>query len=318
MTVRFLAAKLLRLLFTLWLVVTFAFLVLGLTGDPVEALLGAEADPLIVERYRERYGLDRPLPERYVTYFADVVRGDLGLSLQERRPALEAVLERVPATLELGALAMLLSLAIGVPLGIAAALSRDTPVDRFAMGFAVLGFSLPNFFLGILLILLFSLSLKVLPSAGQGTWQHLVMPVVTLGTSQAGAVARFVRSSMLDVLARAYVRTAAAKGLAERRRILWHALPNAAIPLVTVIGFRLGDMVAGAVVTETVFGWPGVGRLLVTSVGSRDLAVVQAILLLTATTMVAANLCVDLLYRWIDPRLRRPAASAADAGGAAA
>jgi peptide/nickel transport system permease protein len=172
------------------------------------------------------------------------------------------------------------------------------------MSFAVFGFSIPNFFLGILLILMFSLWLRILPSSGTGSILHLIMPVITLGTSSAGSIARFARSSMLEVLNKSYMRTARAKGVPRGRRIRWHALPNAAIPIVTIIGFRLGDLVAGSIITETVFAWPGVGRLLVNSVSNRDLAVVQTILLIVGTTMTIANLLVDLIYSWVDPRIR--------------
>jgi peptide/nickel transport system permease protein len=179
------------------------------------------------------------------------------------------------------------------------------------MSFAVLGFSIPNFFLGILLILVFSLWLRALPSSGTGTFFHLIMPAITLGTSSAGSIARFARSSMLEVINRSYMRTATAKGVPRMRRFIWHALPNAAIPLVTILGFRLGDLVGGSIVTETVFAWPGVGRLLVNAVRTRDLAVVQAILLMVGATMTLANLVVDIVYGWIDPRIR----SSMDFGG---
>jgi len=222
----------------------------------------------------------------------------------DQQPVLTVIAEAVPATLQLGLTALVVSIAIGIPLGIIAALNRNKPVDRFVMTFAVFGFSIPNFFLGILLILLFSLWLRVLPSSGMGTAWHLVMPAITLGTAAAGSLARFTRSAMLEVLNKLYMRTAAAKGVPRRRRIAWHAMPNAAIPVVTVLGFRLGDLIAGSIITETVFAWPGVGRLLVTSVSGRDLAMVQGILLMTAFTMVIANLLVDLTYGWIDPRVR--------------
>jgi peptide/nickel transport system permease protein len=199
---------------------------------------------------------------------------------------------------------LVVSILFGVPLGIVAALNRNKAIDRFVMSFAVFGFSIPNFFLGILLILLFSLVLRILPSSGSGSIWHMVMPVITLGTSSAGSLARFARSSMLEVLNMSYMRTASAKGVPRLRRISRHALPNAAIPLVTVLGFRLGALVAGAIVTETVFAWPGVGRLLVSSVSSRDLAVVQAILLMVSFCMIIANMLVDLSYGWIDPRIR--------------
>jgi len=300
----FVLVKLGRALVTMWLVTTFAFLILRLSGDPIEILLGDDAEPAVIEHYRSLYGLDRPLYEQYLRYFGGIARGDFGFSLVDQRPVLTVISEAVPATLQLGVTALIVSIAIGIPLGIIAALNRNKPVDRFVMTFAVFGFSIPNFFLGILLILLFSLWLRALPSSGMGTVWHLIMPAITLGTSAAGSLARFTRSAMLDVLNRLYMRTAAAKGVPRGRRIRWHALPNAAIPVVTVLGFRLGDLVAGSIVTETVFAWPGVGRLLVTSVSGRDLAMVQGILLMTAFTMVVANLLVDLVYGWVDPRIR--------------
>jgi peptide/nickel transport system permease protein len=217
---------------------------------------------------------------------------------------LAIVAERVPWTLLLGLTAYAVAVALGVPLGILAALHRNSWADRLIMSFAVFGFALPNFFLGILMILLFSLSLQWLPSSGTGTVLHLVMPAATLGLATAGALARFTRSAMLEVLGKAYMPAAAAKGVPPRARILRHALPNAAIPVVTVMGLNLGALVGGAIVVETVFAWPGVGRLLVSAVSARDLAVVQALALLIAATMVLANLAVDLLYGVLDPRIR--------------
>ncbi len=313
MNVRFAAVKTARAVLTMWLVVTFAFFALRFSGDPVAILLGDEADQATIERYRALYGLDRPMIEQYLGYFAGILRGDLGFSLADERPVTTLIVEALPATLQLGLAALAISLLLGVPLGIIAALNRGKTVDHLVMSFAVFGFSIPNFFLGILLILLFSLQLRWLPSSGIGTIWHLVMPAITLGTAAAGSLARFTRSAMLDVLSRSYMRAAAAKGVPRLRRIAWHALPNAAIPLVTVLGFRLGDLIAGAIVTETVFAWPGVGRLLVSAVHGRDLALVQAVLLMTALTMVAANLFVDVLYGWIDPRIR----SAREEAGAA-
>jgi len=304
MNTRFLCIKLLRGILTVLIVLTFVFIVLRMSGDPVDALVGDEASPDVIAHYHALYGLDKPIWEQYLLYLRNVARGDLGFSYSDERDAIEVVFERVPKTLQLGIAAFLGSLLIGIPLGVAAALHRNTMLDRFTMGFAVLGFSLPNFFLGILLILAFAMHLRILPSSGSGTWQHMVMPVVTLATAGAGSIARFARSSMLEVLNKSYMRTAKAKGVPWLRRIDWHALPNAAIPIVTILGFRLGDLIAGSVVTESVFAWPGVGRLLVVSVSARDLAVVQTILITVATTMVVANLCVDLLYGWLDPRIR--------------
>lgn len=296
--------KVLRALLTMWLVVTFAFVVLRLSGDPIEQLIGDNPDPAVLDYYREKYGFDRPLYEQYAAYFVNVLNGNLGVSIKDEREAVTVVAEALPRTLQLGFIALGLSLLIGIPLGMFAALNRNRAIDRFAMSFAVFGFSMPNFFLAILLILLFSLNLRWLPSSGAGTIWHLIMPAITLGTAGAGSIARFTRSSMLEVLGRAYMRTASAKGVPRLRRLVWHALPNAAIPIVTILGFRLGDLVAGAIVTETVFAWPGVGRLLVSAVSSRDLAIVQAILLMVSATMVAANLLVDIIYGWIDPRMR--------------
>jgi len=308
MNFQFVAVKVFRALVTMWIVVTFAFLILKLSGDPIEIMLGDEADTDVIEYYRALYGLDQPLHEQYIKYFVGIASGDLGFSLIDEQDVVEMIMEAVPNTLLLGLTALGVSLIIGVPLGIIAALNRNKAIDRFTMTFAVFGFSIPNFFLGILLILMFSLWLRWLPSSGMGTFWHILMPAITLGASSAGSLARFARSSMLEVLNKSYMRTATAKGVPQRQRIQWHALPNAAIPLVTVLGFRLGDLVSGSIVTEAVFAWPGIGRLLVSAVAAKDLAVVQGILLMVALTMVIANLIVDLIYGWVDPRIRTSAA----------
>lgn len=304
MMLDFVTTKIMRALVTLWLVVTAVFLILKMSGDPIEIMLGDDADPDVVAHYRALYGLDQPLYVQYFRYFNGILQGDLGFSLIDQQEVVALVLGALPNTLLLGGTALLLSLLVGIPLGVVAALRRNSAIDRFTMSFAVLGFSLPNFFLGILLIMVFSLWLRWLPSSGIGTLAHLVMPALTLGLSGAGAIARFTRSSMLEVLSKAYMRSAKAKGVPQRLRIQRHAAPNAAIPLITILGFRLGDLVAGSIVTEVVFAWPGVGRLLVSAVSSKDLAVVQGILLMVTCTMVLANLLVDLSYGWIDPRIR--------------
>ena len=298
MSLRYIATKLLRAVFTLWLVVTFVFIVLRLTGDPTDQLLPDDVSPQIVDYYRAAWGLDRPLWEQYLRYVQAALQGDFGVSFRD------LIMQRVPKTLELGAATILAALLIGIPFGVLAAIWRDSWVDRIAMSISVLGFSMPNFFLGILLILLFALQLRLLPSSGYGTWQHMIMPVFTLATAFAGSLARFTRSAMLEVLSRDYMRTAEAEGASLSRRIWLHAFPNAAIPVVTVVGFYVGAIIGGAVVTENVFAWPGVGRLLTSAVGDRDLAVVQGIVVLVAMTMVTANLLVDLAYGWLDPRVR--------------
>ena len=302
--VRFWSVKAARTLLTLWFVVTFAFIVLRVSGDPVQSLLGPDATVAEIAQFREAWGLDRPLPEQYLRYVVQMASGEFGTSYRDGRSVTEIIAERVPWTVLLGLSAYAVAILVGVPAGIVAALRRGSALDRLVMGFAVFGFALPNFFLGILLILLFSLTLQWLPSSGTGSILHLLMPAATLGVYTAGTLARFTRSAMLEVLAKPYMRAAAAKGAPPLYRVLRHALPNAAIPIVTVIGLNLGALVGGAVVVETVFAWPGIGRLLVTAVTSRDLAVVQALVLLVAVTMVAANLAVDLLYGLLDPRIR--------------
>ncbi|MGL4965899.1 MAG: ABC transporter permease [Inquilinus sp.] len=302
--VRFWSVKAARTLLTLWFVVTFAFIVLRVSGDPVQSLLGPDATIEEIAQFREAWGLDRPLPEQYLRYVVQMASGEFGTSYRDGRPVTEIIAERVPWTVLLGLSAYAVAILAGVPAGIVAALRRGSALDRLVMSFAVFGFALPNFFLGILLILLFSLTLQWLPSSGTGSILHLLMPAATLGVYTAGTLARFTRSAMLEVLDKPYMRAAAAKGAPPLYRVLRHALPNAAIPIVTVIGLNLGALVGGAVVVETVFAWPGIGRLLVTAVTSRDLAVVQALVLLVAVTMVAANLAVDLLYGLLDPRIR--------------
>ena len=305
---RFWLIKILRTLLTLWLVVTFAFVVLRTSGDPVVALLGADAMPDEVEQFRRAWGLDQPLIVQYFNYIGQMATGQFGTSLRDHRPVIQIIAERLPATLQLGLVAFVLAALIGIPAGIIAALHRGGLIDRAIMALAVFGFALPNFFLGILLILLFSLTWQILPSSGTGTWKHLVMPAITLATFTAGSLARFTRSAMLEVLEKPYMRAAAAKGVPFWKRVLFHAFPNAAIPIVTVIGLNLGQLVAGAIVVETVFAWPGIGRLLVVAVSQRDLAVVQGLVLVIAVTMVLANLAVDLLYGVLDPRIREAAA----------
>ncbi|MDO6730936.1 ABC transporter permease [Marinovum sp. 2_MG-2023] len=301
---RLLLNRLFRGVLTIWGVLTFVFIMLRLSGDPLDALLGDEATPEMIAYYTRLYGFDQPIWQQYANYFTGLWQGNWGISYRDGRDAFAVVMERIPATLYLGLSAFVFSLILGVPLGILAARHRNSAIDRFAMGLAVLGFALPNFFLGILMLLLFTMTWQILPSSGAGSLAHYIMPVITLGTSGAGSIARFTRSAMLEVMNRPYMRTARAKGLLPGARLRRHALPNAAIPVVTILGFRLGDMIAGSVVVETVFAWPGVGRLLVNSVTARELAIVQAIVVLVTCTMVIANLMVDLLYGWLDPRQR--------------
>ena len=303
--IRFLLLRLGRALLTILLVVTFAFVVLRLSGDPALLILNVDAPPEAVRAFRSAWGLDAPLWVQYLHYLRNAAAGDLGLSMRGGRPAVEIVLERIPATLLITAPALLIKIGVGVPAGVQAALHRGSWVDRAVMAAAVAGFTVPSFVLGLVLVLVFAVQLGWLPSGGQDTWLSPVLPVITLGVGGAAILARFTRSAMLEVLGQPYIRTAMAKGVPWRAVVRRHALPNAAIPTVTIVGFMVGSLLAGAVVVESVFSWPGVGRLLVTAVSNRDLAVVQTILLLVACTMVAANLAVDLLYGVLDPRLRR-------------
>jgi len=305
---RFLLVRLVRALLTIALVVTFAFVVLRLSGDPALIIMSVDAPPEAIAAFRKAWGLDDPIWLQYLHYFAAIGQGELGLSMRSGRPALDLVVERIPATLALTLPALALKLGIGIPAGIQAALHRDSPIDRLVMVAAVAGFTVPSFVLGLVLVLIFSVQLGWLPSGGQGSWRHAVLPVLTLGIGGAATLARFTRSAMLEVLGQPYIRTASAKGVPWAAVVRGHALPNAAIPTVTIVGFMVGSLIAGAVVVESVFSWPGVGRLLVVAVANRDLAVVQCILLLVAITMVSSNLLVDLLYGVVDPRLRGGAA----------
>jgi peptide/nickel transport system permease protein len=301
---RFLSLRLLRAALTIVMVVTFAFIVLRLSGDPAQIIMGADAPPEAVEAFRAAWGLDEPLWIQYLSYFWAILQGDLGRSMRDGRDAIVLVTERIPSTLALTLPALLIKIALGIPAGIYAALHRNSLADRMVMVVAVAGFTVPSFVLGLVLVLVFAVQLGWLPSGGQESWRHAILPVVTLGIGGAAVLARFTRSAMLEVLGQPYIRAASAKGVPWRAVVTRHALPNAAIPTVTIIGFMVGSLIAGAVVVESVFSWPGVGRLLVVAVGNRDLAVVQCILLLVAATMVCANLVVDLLYGLLDPRLR--------------
>lgn len=301
---RFALIRLGRAAITIALVVTFAFVVLRLSGDPALIILGPEAPPEAIAAFRKSWGLDEPIFVQYLDYFRAIMVGDLGRSMRDGRPAIELVAERIPATLSLTLPALAMKLFIGIPAGIYAALHRGGPIDRAVMALAVAGFTVPSFVLGLTLVLIFSVWLGLLPSGGQDSWEHAILPVITLGIGGAAILARFTRSAMLEVLGQPFIRTASAKGVAWRLVVTGHALPNAAIPTVTIVGFMVGSLIAGAVVVESVFSWPGVGRLLVVAVANRDLAVVQCILLMVAGTMVASNLIVDFLYGFLDPRLR--------------
>lgn len=297
--------RLLRGIATLWLVLTVVFFGLRASGDPVTLMVGIDAAPETVADIREKYGLDESLVVQYLRYLQLLAQGDFGESLREPRPVTQVVADRIPATLELAAAALVLAAAVGVPAGILAALRRNSLLDRGLMALAFLGQSAPNFFLGILMILCFSLWLQVLPSSGRGEPQHLIMPALTLSSYGMATLARLTRSSVLEVLNADYVRTARAKGLRESRILTAHILRNAALPVLTMLGLQVGVAISGAVVTETVFAWPGMGRLAATAVFRRDYPVIQFIVLLIAAWVVVVNFLVDVLYGLVDPRIRQ-------------
>ncbi|MGA7982633.1 MAG: nickel ABC transporter permease [Chromatiaceae bacterium] len=286
-------------------VCTLVFLLIHLVpGDPVEAMLGESARPADRTALRHALGLDRPLTQQYLTYLARLARLDLGESFHYQRPVRQLLVERIPPTIELTAAALVLAVVSAVPLGVLAARYRGQALDSGAMGFSLLGISMPNFWLGPVLILIFSLWLGLTPVSGREGVTSLVLPAVTLGTGLAAVLARMVRSSVLEVLAEDYVRTARAKGLTETT-VLWrHALRNAWLPVLTLLGLQLGGLLGGAVITETVFAWPGVGSLLVEAIQGRDYPVVQACVLLISLVYVMVNTLTDLVYVWVDPRVR--------------
>ncbi|UPK30419.1 ABC transporter permease [Bradyrhizobium sp. 195] len=292
-----------RALLTIGIVVTFAFAVLRAAGDPARALLSPETPAEAVEAFRKAWGLDGPLWVQYLRYLFAVGHGDLGQSMRDGRSAITVVAER-PVTLMLTAPALTLNLLVGIPAGIYAALKRDSIADRLVMMVAVVGFTVPSFVLGLVFVLAFAVELSWFPSGGAGTWQHLMLPVITLGLGGAAVLARFSRSAMLEVLGQPYIRAASAKGVPWARVVTGHALPNGAITVLTIVGFMVGNLIAGTVLVESVFSWPGIGSLLVVSVASRDLAVVQCILLIVAAAMITTNVTIDLLYGVLDPRMR--------------
>lgn len=301
---RFFLIRALRAFMTIVLVVTFAFVVLRMSGDPALIIMGPEAPPEAIIAFRKAWGLDQPIWIQYLSYFGAIMGGDLGISMRDGQSAISLVMDRIPATLQLTVPALILKLMIGIPSGVYAALHRDSAVDRTVMAGAVIGFTMPSFVFGLILVLLFSVTWGLLPSGGRDSWMHAILPIVTMSIGGAGILARFSRSAMIEILGQPYMRTASAKGLPWRRVIWEHAFPNAAIPIVTITGFMVGTLIAGAVVVESLFSWPGIGRLLVVSVSNRDLAVVQCILLMVAATMVISNFVVDILYGYLDPRLR--------------
>ena len=302
---RYVARRLLHLIPVLLGISFLVFLLVHLVpGDPVRVMLQDVGSPEQVERMRIQLGLDRPVYVQYASFVVRAVRGDFGRSIHTRRPVAQEIAFRIPYTVRLAVAAMLIAIVMGVVLGSIAAMHHQSALDYWTMVVALAGVSLPSFWFGLVLILIFSLYLRWLPPAGADSLLHLILPSVTLGSGAAAIIARLTRSSMLEVLRQDYIRTARAKGVANRRLVYRHALKNAMIPVVSIVGLQFAGLLGGAVIVETVFGWPGIGRLAVDAIFTRDIPVIQAVVLVAAVIFVFVNLLVDLLYGLLDPRIR--------------
>ncbi|HKS83290.1 MAG TPA: nickel ABC transporter permease [Candidatus Acidoferrales bacterium] len=303
--IRFLSVRILLALPAVWLIVTMVFLLAHIVpGDPVQQMLGEGARLEDVQQLRHTLGLDLPLPEQYVKYLSNVARGNLGESIRFQQPVMRVILDHFPATLELAIVALLVCASIGIPAGILAAHRRGTVTDHAVGVFTLFGLSVPNFALGPVLILIFSVLVGWLPVSGRGGIPHLILPAITLGAALAAILTRMVRTSVIEELSSDYVRTARAKGLPERAVLFRHAFRNALIPILTIMGLQFGTLLAGTIVTEKIFSWPGIGRLAVQAIDSRDYPLLQGCILLIALSYVAVNLLTDLVYAFVDPRVR--------------
>ena len=297
-----------RLLLAIPVLIGVATLVFSLIhlvpGDPAQAMMGDGASPQDVAELRKTLGLDQPLLPQYASFLRHAIKGDLGVSFRTGQPVTQMVVERMPATAELAIASMIVAIVVAIPLGVVAAVFRGTAVDYGAMTFALAGVSIPNFWLGPLLAIVFSVELGWLPVSGRGTVAHLVLPAISLGLALAAILARMTRASLLDELNELYVRAARARGVSRAMSITTHALRNSMVPLLTIIALQFGAVLTGAVITETIFAWPGIGRLLIQSIGFRDYPMVQGCILLIAVTYVTVNLITDLMYGVLDPRIR--------------
>lgn len=302
--IRFLIRRLPKTILVLFGVTFFSFGLLFLTGDPAALMANEQWTEEELQAFRHEMGFDRPWPVQYVDFMASAIQGDFGISLRHRQPAMDLVLERMPATLELTVAAMLISVLIAFPVGIISATKRYSIWDHLSMLLAMLGQAMPVFWLGIMLLLIFSVRLRWLPVSGRGDWTHYVLPAFTLAMFPLGRNVRMIRSSLLAVLNEDYIRTAHAKGLPPRMILVVHSLRNALIPVVTLIGLQFGILLGGAIVTETIFAWPGVGRLTVQAIYSKDFPIVQAAVTLLATVFILINLTMDGIYTLLDPRIK--------------
>jgi ABC-type dipeptide/oligopeptide/nickel transport system permease component len=280
------------------------FLILHLTGDPAALMLPPDATAEDIAKFRHDMGFDDPVAVQYVRFLKGAVGGYFGQSIRHAVPAMGLVVERLPATFELAGAGLVIALALAIPAGIVSAVRRNTSIDYISTVVALLGQAMPTFWLGIMLILVFSVRLNWLPSSGRGDVEHLILPAITLGLFTTARITRLTRSGMLEVLGQDYIRTARAKGMGEPPVVWKHALKNAAIPIVTIVGIELGTLLGGSVITETIFAWPGVGRLSVQAIFNRDYPVVQSAVFLLASTFVIVNFLVDVVYTYLDPRIR--------------
>lgn len=302
---RYLAQRIAYMVPVLWLVVSVVFLLIHLVpGDPIQQMLGEGATVNDLQAARHAYGLDVPIRQQYIHYWEGVLHGDLGKSIRLNQTVSKAIVQAYPPTIELTFAALLVALLLSIPAGVHSALHRNQWSDRLLSFVTLLGLSFPNFALGPILILFFAIKLGLLPVSGTGSLAHLVLPAVTMGSALAAILARMVRTSMLEELSQDYIRTARAKGLSERVVVYRHALRNALIPVLTVVGLQFGALLAGAIVTETIFSWPGIGRLTITAINNRDYFVVEGCILAIGLTYVAVNFLTDLLYSAVNPRIR--------------
>ena len=302
---RFMMTRILSAMIGLLGVICLVFLLIHvIPGDPVEVMLGESAQPTDKETLRHALGLDLPIHQQWWMYFKALLHLDFGTSLFSGRAIVDLLIERIPATLYLSLVSLLVAIALALPLGLLAAVRQHTPLDYGAMGFALFGMSIPNFWMGPLLILVGALWLGWFPVSGQEGWNAVALPALTLGTAMAAILARMIRSSVLEVLGEDFMRTARAKGLSSTRAVMLHALPNSLLPILTLLGLQLGGLLGGAVITETVFAWPGLGLLMIEAIQQRDYPVVQAAVLCISVTYIMVNLLTDLLYAWLDPRIQ--------------
>ncbi|WP_213810848.1 ABC transporter permease [Jeotgalicoccus sp. WY2] len=296
--------RILQIIPVLFIISFIVFTLVFVAGDPVSLMLPDDAPPEAREELMETMGLNEPFIVQYITYVGNMLQGDFGDSYRFNQPALDIVLDRLPATLELAIFAIVIATVVAIPLGIWSATKQNTSLDLIATGAAVVGKAMPNFWLGIMLILLFSVTLGMFPVSGRGTAMHVILPAITLATGIAAEMTRLIRSSMLDSLSQDYVRTARSKGLRDRIVVYKHAFRNSLIPVVTITFLQTSTLVGGTLITETVFAWPGLGQLLIQAVNTRDMAIVQASVFIIAILVIVMNLIADILYRFLDPRIK--------------